>query len=261
MWESISMAGSGMVKKVPKDSILNGFRRFLRMGGMDRDMVWNTWFPQGGVSWSQGPGIFLPFIFPCFTSFPSLSSHIISFLPFLTLFLHLFRFLPYPPLIPYPSVVPSCFTFHISCIPSAPFVADFVPSNFKTDEPGFLLDHPMYQDVIDINEDGISAKGRFRCNMQAGLHESVWPKDPNAKFLAQWWEGKFPIPWCIPYIRYPLYFCFSLHLWHLCIPENGMSTSLTSFPWRFVLYFWYWKTYWRRTLWEWVCQGGWKMEN
>lgn len=54
---------------------------------------------------------------------------------------------------------------------------------------GFLLDHPMYQDVIDVSEDGMTAKGRFRCNMQAGLHESVWPKDPNAKFLAQWWEG------------------------------------------------------------------------
>lgn len=47
----------------------------------------------------------------------------------------------------------------------------------------------MYQDVIDVSEDGKTAKGRFRCNMQAGLHESVWPKDPNAKFLKQWWEG------------------------------------------------------------------------
>ena len=58
----------------------------------------------------------------------------------------------------------------------------------------------MYQDVIDISEDGMSAKGRFRCNMQAGLHESVWPKDPNAKFLAQWWEGiitRFPY---VPYV-------------------------------------------------------------
>ena len=54
---------------------------------------------------------------------------------------------------------------------------------------GFLLDHPMYQDVVDVSEDGKTAKGRFRCNMQAGLHESQWPKDPNAKFLAQWWEG------------------------------------------------------------------------
>ena len=52
----------------------------------------------------------------------------------------------------------------------------------------------MYQDVIDVSEDGMSAHGRFRCNMQAGLHESVWPKDPNAKFLAQWWEGRSPAP-------------------------------------------------------------------
>lgn len=57
---------------------------------------------------------------------------------------------------------------------------------------GFLLDHPMYQDVIDISEDGKTAQGRFRCNMQAGQHESIWPKDPNAQFLKQWWEGYCP---------------------------------------------------------------------
>jgi hypothetical protein len=59
---------------------------------------------------------------------------------------------------------------------------------------GFLLDHPMYQDIIDVSDDGKTAKGRFRCNMQAGLHESVWPKDPNVKFNKQWWEGmKFAV--------------------------------------------------------------------
>ena len=51
----------------------------------------------------------------------------------------------------------------------------------------------MYQDVIDVSEDGKTAKGRFRCNMQAGLHESVWPKDPNVKFMPQWWEGTSPM--------------------------------------------------------------------
>jgi SnoaL-like domain len=54
---------------------------------------------------------------------------------------------------------------------------------------GFLLDHPMYQDVIDVSEDGKTAQGRFRCNMQAGQHESIWPKEPGARFLPQWWEG------------------------------------------------------------------------
>jgi hypothetical protein len=54
---------------------------------------------------------------------------------------------------------------------------------------GFLLDHPMYQDVIDVAPDGKTAQGRFRCNMQAGLHESQWPKDPTVQFKAQWWEG------------------------------------------------------------------------
>jgi hypothetical protein len=41
---------------------------------------------------------------------------------------------------------------------------------------GFILDHFISQDVVDILPDGKTAKGRFRCLMQAGSHESKEPK-------------------------------------------------------------------------------------
>jgi hypothetical protein len=41
---------------------------------------------------------------------------------------------------------------------------------------GFLLDHFIAQDIVDISDDGTIAKGRFRCLMQAGSHESKEPK-------------------------------------------------------------------------------------
>ena len=47
---------------------------------------------------------------------------------------------------------------------------------------GFLLDHPQHQDVVDILDDGVTAHGRFRCTMQAGLHKDYGPP-------RQWWEG------------------------------------------------------------------------
>ncbi len=57
------------------------------------------------------------------------------------------------------------------------FTADF---NGPVD--GFLLDHPQLQDVIDIEPDGLTAKGRVRALMQAGRH--VDHGGPR-----QWWEG------------------------------------------------------------------------
>jgi len=47
---------------------------------------------------------------------------------------------------------------------------------------GFLLDHPMYQDVVHVSADGTRGWGRFRVNMQAGQH---YMKGPTR----QWWEG------------------------------------------------------------------------
>ena len=51
---------------------------------------------------------------------------------------------------------------------------------------GFLLDHPMYQDVVSISPDGQVGYARFRCNMQAGSHINV---TPNGQTPRQWWEG------------------------------------------------------------------------
>lgn len=52
---------------------------------------------------------------------------------------------------------------------------------------GFLLDHFMAQDIVDIAEDGLTACGRFRCLMQAGSHETKETKVPP--FDGQMWEG------------------------------------------------------------------------
>jgi hypothetical protein len=41
---------------------------------------------------------------------------------------------------------------------------------------GFLLDHFISQDIVDISADGTLAKGRFRALMQAGSHETKEPK-------------------------------------------------------------------------------------
>ena len=47
---------------------------------------------------------------------------------------------------------------------------------------GFLLDHPQIQDIVDIQPDGVTALGRYRCVMQAGRHKDFG--GPR-----QWWEG------------------------------------------------------------------------
>ena len=52
---------------------------------------------------------------------------------------------------------------------------------------GLLLDHLMTQDIVDIAEDGMSARGRFRCLMQAGWHESK--PEPVHPLPPQCWEG------------------------------------------------------------------------
>ncbi|WP_141335864.1 nuclear transport factor 2 family protein [Paenibacillus sp. tmac-D7] len=48
---------------------------------------------------------------------------------------------------------------------------------------GFLLDHPMMQDIVEVSPDRQTAKGRFRCLMQAGRHELAEGE------TRQWWEG------------------------------------------------------------------------
>jgi hypothetical protein len=52
---------------------------------------------------------------------------------------------------------------------------------------GLLLDHLMLQDIVDVAPDGLSARGRFRCVLQGGCHESM--RDPIANFPQQFWEA------------------------------------------------------------------------
>jgi SnoaL-like domain len=52
---------------------------------------------------------------------------------------------------------------------------------------GFLLDHLILQDVIDIAPDRKTALGRMRVFMQAGSHETR--ADTGGVLPSQWWEG------------------------------------------------------------------------
>jgi hypothetical protein len=60
--------------------------------------------------------------------------------------------------------------------------------------PGFLLDHPQLQDIVDVSPDRKSAKARFRTLMQAGTHvDSQAPIAVRGREQGlpprQWWEG------------------------------------------------------------------------
>lgn len=52
---------------------------------------------------------------------------------------------------------------------------------------GLLLDHLMLQDIVDVAGDGLTAKGRFRCVLQGGCHESM--REPVPNFPKQFWEA------------------------------------------------------------------------
>ncbi|KAI0128748.1 SnoaL-like domain-containing protein [Xylariales sp. AK1849] len=52
---------------------------------------------------------------------------------------------------------------------------------------GFLLDHVMMQDIVDVDPSGTHAWGRMRTLMQAGTHKSI--RDEHPRGHAQWWEG------------------------------------------------------------------------
>ncbi|KAL1649612.1 hypothetical protein SLS58_001669 [Diplodia intermedia] len=58
---------------------------------------------------------------------------------------------------------------------------------------GFLLDHAMMQDIIDVSPSGERARGRWRALMSAGVHASVADAHPRGRTAAgeprQWWEG------------------------------------------------------------------------
>ncbi|KAI1450913.1 SnoaL-like domain-containing protein [Annulohypoxylon stygium] len=52
---------------------------------------------------------------------------------------------------------------------------------------GFLLDHIMMQDIVDVDPSGTHAWCRMRALMQAGTHKSVLGIHPRGH--VQWWEG------------------------------------------------------------------------
>jgi hypothetical protein len=52
---------------------------------------------------------------------------------------------------------------------------------------GFLLDHIMMQDIVDVDPSGTHAWCRMRALMQAGTHKSV--RDTHPRGHVQWWEG------------------------------------------------------------------------
>jgi hypothetical protein len=54
---------------------------------------------------------------------------------------------------------------------------------------GFLLDHPQFQDIVTVSDDLTTARARFRCVMQAGLHETAKETFPGKVSFDQWWEG------------------------------------------------------------------------
>jgi len=66
------------------------------------------------------------------------------------------------------------------------FFRNFFTRGHNGPHYGFLLDHLQLQDVIDVAPDRKTAKGRFRCLMQGGVHESR-PDIPG--FPAALWEA------------------------------------------------------------------------
>lgn len=52
---------------------------------------------------------------------------------------------------------------------------------------GFLLDHAMMQDIVDVDATGTHAWVRMRALMSAGTHQSVDESHPRGH--VQWWEG------------------------------------------------------------------------
>lgn len=52
---------------------------------------------------------------------------------------------------------------------------------------GFLLDHAMLQDIVDVDESGTHAWVRMRALMSAGTHQSIDETHPRGH--VQWWEG------------------------------------------------------------------------
>jgi hypothetical protein len=59
---------------------------------------------------------------------------------------------------------------------------------FKISGPtyGVLTDHLQVQDIVDVAPDRMTAKGRFRCFLMGGIHQSKTDPPP---IPSQFWEG------------------------------------------------------------------------
>jgi hypothetical protein len=53
--------------------------------------------------------------------------------------------------------------------------------------PGLMFEHIIAQDIVDVAADRRSARGRFRCFLQGGVHESR--RDLPARIPPQFWEA------------------------------------------------------------------------
>ncbi len=53
--------------------------------------------------------------------------------------------------------------------------------------PGLLFQHLLLQDIVDVDHDRKTAKGRFRCFMQGGIHKSK--KDAPERIPKQFFEA------------------------------------------------------------------------
>lgn len=101
---------------------------------------------------------------------------------------------------------------------------------------GFLLDHPMMQDVIDVAPDRQIAWGRFRLLMQAGTH---YERNPSPTTVSrQWWEGalyenvyvKRDGVWRIKKLDYrPVWFSTFENGWAFA-PPNFVPLLTTTYP-------------------------------
>lgn len=54
-------------------------------------------------------------------------------------------------------------------------------------QDGLLFEHFLFQDIIDVAPDGLSARGRFHAFMFVAIHDSVKANYPD--WPSQFWEG------------------------------------------------------------------------
>ena len=52
---------------------------------------------------------------------------------------------------------------------------------------GMLFEHIISQDIVDVAGDGLTAKGRFRCFLQGGVHDTK--QDAPPQIPRQFWEA------------------------------------------------------------------------